>query len=97
MNIRGRCQQIFNVLRELGPQSIRKLAAATGLPKSSVDRRCKGRRERAQQVPEAALWEPERGRTVAAGYWFSLIILQLIDYQSNTEDRQPLNSQYLLP
>jgi hypothetical protein len=30
-------------------------------------------------------------------YWFSLIILQLIDYQSNTEDRQPLNSQYLLP
>src|SRR5512139_701182 len=60
MDRRGRCQHIFNVLRERGPQSIRKLAAATGLPKSSVDRHCKGLHERAQQVPEAELWEPER-------------------------------------
>ena len=61
MGIRGRCQHIFKVLRERGPQSIRKLAAATGLPKSSVDRHCKGLHERAQQVPEAELWEPKRG------------------------------------
>ena len=61
MDIRGRCQHIFNVLRELGPQSIRKLAAATGLPKSSVDRHCKGLHERAQLVPEAELWEHGRG------------------------------------
>ena len=61
MDIRGRCQPIFKVLRELGPQSIRKLAAATGLPKSSVDRHCKGLHQRAQQVPEAELWELERG------------------------------------
>ena len=61
MDIRGRCQHIFNVLRERGPQSIRKLAAATGLPKSSVDRHCKGLHERARQVPEAELWEHGRG------------------------------------
>jgi DNA-binding transcriptional ArsR family regulator len=73
MNLRGRCQQIFNVLRELGPQSIRKLAAATGLPKSSVDRHCKGLRERAQQVPEAELWEPERG-----AQWLRVLMLAVV-------------------
>ena len=31
------------------------------------------------------------------GYWFSLIILQLIDYESNTENRLSLNSQDLPP
>ncbi len=61
MNLRGRCQHLFKVLRERGPQSIRKLAQATGLPKSSVDRPCKGLRKRVRQVPEAELWEPERG------------------------------------
>jgi len=49
------------VLRERGPQSIRELATATSLSKSSVARHCKGLRERAQQVPEAELWEQERG------------------------------------
>ena len=73
MDIRGRCQQIFNVLRELGPQSIRKLAAATGLPKSSVDRHCKGLRERAQQVPEAELWEQERG-----AQWLRVLVLAVV-------------------
>ena len=73
MNIRGRCQQIFQVLRELGPQSIRKLAAATGLPKSSVDRHCKGLHERAQQVPEAELWEQERG-----AQWLRVLVLAVL-------------------
>ena len=73
MDIRGRCQQIFNVLRELGPQSIRQLAAATGLPKSSVDRHCKGLRERAQQVPEAELWEQERG-----AQWLRVLVLAVV-------------------
>ena len=40
MELRGRCQQISTVLRERGPQSIRKLAQATGLPKSNVERHC---------------------------------------------------------
>ena len=73
MDIRGCCQHIFNVLRELGPQSIRKLAAAAGLPKSSVDRHCKGLHERARQVPEAELWEPERGTQ-----WLRVLVLAVI-------------------
>ncbi len=73
MDIRGRCQHIFNVLRELGPQSIRKLAAATGLPKSSVDRHCKGLHERARQVPEAELWEPERG-----AQWLRVLVVAVM-------------------
>jgi len=73
MDIRGRCQQIFNVLREWGPQSIRKLAKATGLPKSSVDRHCKGLYERARQVPEAELWEHEMG-----SQWLRILVVAVI-------------------
>ena len=73
MDIRGRCQQIFTVLRERGPQSIRKLAQATGLPKSSVDRYCKGLHERARQVPEAELWEHERG-----AQWQRVLVLAVV-------------------
>jgi DNA-binding transcriptional ArsR family regulator len=73
MDIRGRCQQIFTVLRERGPQSIRKLAQATGLPKSSVDRHCKRLRERVRQVPEAELWEQERG-----AQWLRVLVLAVL-------------------
>src|SRR5512135_3779120 len=73
MDIRGRCQHLFNVLRERGPQSIRKLAAATGLPKSSVERHCKGLYERAQQVPEAELWEHERG-----AQWLRVLVVAVM-------------------
>jgi hypothetical protein len=73
MDLRGRCQQICTVLRERGPQSIRKLAQATGLPKSSVDRHCKGLRERARQVPEAELWEPEQGAR-----WLRVLVLAVL-------------------
>jgi DNA-binding transcriptional ArsR family regulator len=73
MDIRGRCQQIFSVLRELGPQSIRKLAKATGLPKSSVDRHRKALHERAREVPEAELWEHERGAP-----WRRVLVLAVV-------------------
>jgi DNA-binding transcriptional ArsR family regulator len=73
MNLRGRCQQILTVLRERGPQSIRKLAQATGLPKSSVDRHCKRLRERARQAPEAELWEQERG-----AQWLRVLVLAVL-------------------
>ncbi len=73
MDIRGRCQQIFKVLREWGPQSIRKLAKATGLPKSRVDRYCKGLHERARQVPEAELWEHEMG-----SQWRRILVVAVI-------------------
>ena len=73
MDIRGRCQQIFKVLRDVGPQSIRQLAAATGLPKSSVGRHCQGLHERARQVPEAERWEPERG-----AQWLRVLVLAVM-------------------
>jgi IclR helix-turn-helix domain len=73
MNLRGRCQQILTVLRERGPPSIRKLAQATGLPKSSVDRHCKRLHERARQVPEAELWEHEQG-----AQWLRVLVLAVI-------------------
>jgi len=44
------------VLRDTGSHSIRQLAQATGIPKSSVDRHCKALRRRAQE-PEAVFWE----------------------------------------
>ncbi len=73
MDLRGRCQPIFTVLRERGTQSIRQLAQATGLPKSSVDRYCKGLRERARQAPEAELWEQERG-----AQWLRVLVAVLL-------------------
>jgi hypothetical protein len=73
VNLRERCQQICKVLRERGPQSIRELATATGLSKSSVARHCKGLRERAQQVPEAELWEHERG-----AQWLRVLVLAVL-------------------
>jgi len=73
MDLRGRCQQIFTVLRERGSPSIRKLAQATGLPKSSVHRYCKGLRERARQAPEAELWEQERG-----AQWLRVLVVAVL-------------------
>jgi hypothetical protein len=61
------------VLRERGSQSIRKLAKATGLPKSSVDRHCKRLHERARQVPEAELWEHELG-----SQWLRVFVLAVM-------------------
>ena len=73
MDLRGRCQQILTVLRERGPPSIRKLAQATGLPKSSVDRHCKRLRERARQAPEAELWEHEQG-----AQWLRVLVVAVL-------------------
>src|SRR5215470_4321181 len=52
---------IFNAIREHGTQSIRRLAAQTGLSKSSVHRHIEAinRRDRS---PEPSLWETEAGR-----------------------------------
>jgi len=38
MNLRQRCQQVFDAIREGGQRSIRRIAAATGIPKSSIHR-----------------------------------------------------------
>ena len=50
----------FSVLRAGLPLSLRKLAQATGIPKSSVARHCRGLRARAE-VAEAEFWEQAVG------------------------------------
>ena len=52
---------IFNSIREHGKQSIRSLAARTGLSKSSVHRHLQAMEHR-DRYPESSLWETPAGR-----------------------------------
>ena len=52
---------IFNTIRDHGQQSIRRLAARTGLSKSSVHRHLQAI-ERRDRSPESSFWETEAGR-----------------------------------
>jgi len=69
MKLRQRAQRVFETIREGSQQSIRRIAAATGLPKSSVHRH-KQAIERRNQYPESGLWE-----TTAGGQWLRLLVL----------------------
>lgn len=62
MGLWGKSVVIFNSIRQHGKQSVRRLAARTGLSKSSVHRHLQeiGRRDR---YPESSFWETEAGRT----------------------------------
>jgi hypothetical protein len=53
---------IFNAICEHGTQSVRHLAARTGLSKSSVHRHLQAI-DRRDRYPESSLWETEAGRT----------------------------------
>ena len=68
MNLGQRCQQVFDAMREGTQRSLRKIAAATGIPKSSVHRH-KQTIARRDQYPEASLWE-----TVAGQEWLRLLV-----------------------
>ena len=60
------------MLRDTGSHSIRQLAQATGIPKSSVDRHCKALYRRAQE-PEAVFWEQ------AVGYqWLQRLVCAVV-------------------
>ncbi len=56
MTYRQRAVKIFGVIKEGGKQSIRKIAKAAGLAKSSADRHLKGVQKR-NGHPESPLWE----------------------------------------
>ena len=60
MNWQQRAGQIAANLREQGQRSIREIAAATGMAKSSVHRQLQARQRR-QQYPESPLWEQASG------------------------------------
>ena len=53
---------LFNSIHEHGKQSIRRLAARSGLSKSSVHRHLQAR-DRRDRYPESWFWETEAGRT----------------------------------
>lgn len=72
MRLRQRSQQIFEAIKEGGKRSIRKIAEATGIAKSSVHRHQQAI-ERRNQYPESELWE-----TAAGGQWLRLLVLGTI-------------------
>ena len=72
LNIRERAQKVLQCLCEKTGQSLRSIAAATGISKSSVHRHVKAM-ERRQQYAESHLWE-----TVEGGNWLRLLVFGVI-------------------
>jgi len=66
MKLRQRSQQIFGAIKEGGKRSIRKIAEATGIAKSSVHRHQQAIKRR-NQYSESGLWS-----TAAGGQWLRL-------------------------
>ena len=71
-NIRERCQKVLQCLCEKTHQSVRDIAKASGIPKSSVHRHLKSIKRR-QQYGESYLWE-----TVEGGNWLRLLVFGVI-------------------
>jgi len=72
LNIKERCQKVLHGLNVNAQQSIRGIAAATGISKSSVHRHL-GAIRRRQQHPESSLWETAEG-----GEWLRLLVFGVI-------------------
>jgi hypothetical protein len=62
MGLWAKSVRLFNAIREHSQQSIRRLAAQTGLSKSSVHRHLQALNRR-DRYPESSFWETEAGRT----------------------------------
>lgn len=72
MNWHKRAQEIFANWRDNGKRSVRRIAAATGIAKSSVHRHQRAM-ERRNQHPESGLWEVESGQQ-----WLRLLVWAVI-------------------
>ena len=72
MNLRQRCQQVYQATRQLGIQSVRGISRAKNLSKSSVHRLLQTIKHR-RKYPESDFWETE------AGYqWLRLLVFATI-------------------
>lgn len=71
-NIRERWQKVWACLQRNAQQSVRDIARATGIAKSSVQRHLQAIRGR-QQYPESFLWETEEGEQWLARLVFGVI------------------------
>jgi len=73
MGVWAKSVVIFNAICEYGTQSVRHLAARTGLSTSSVPRHLRAI-DRRDRSPESSLWETEAGRTwlirLVVATWF---------------------------
>ncbi len=72
MGLRQRCQLVYQATQKLGIKSVRALARATHLSKSSVHR-LKQRIEGRQQAPESEFWETPEGFE-----WLRLLVLATV-------------------
>jgi hypothetical protein len=72
LNIKERCQKVFSYISGNTHQSLRAIAALTGLPKSSVARHVQALKRRSQS-PESSFWETEAGRE-----WLRLFVFAVI-------------------
>ncbi len=72
MNLRERCQTVFQAGYQLGQNSFRNLAQKTNLSKSSVHR-LYHRIVNRNQNPESSLWETREGQE-----WLRLLVLATI-------------------
>lgn len=72
LNIRERCQKVFLAVSSQGSQTMRAIAKATGISKSSVHRHRQAILRRNQQ-PESCLWESQAG-----AHWLKLLVLATI-------------------
>lgn len=71
LNLRERCQKVFQVCSTKGHRTIRDLAPVTGISKSSVHRHQQAMKRR--QQPESGLWE----RPVGAQWLKRLVVATL--------------------
>ena len=72
MNLRQRCQKVYQTTRQWGFLSVRALAQATNLSKSSVHRLSQKIKHR-QNSPESEFWE------TPVGYqWLRLLVFATI-------------------
>ncbi len=72
MGLRQRCQEVYQATRELGIKSVRALAQATNISKSSVHR-ISQRIEHRQQHPESYFWETPEGYE-----WLKILVFATI-------------------
>lgn len=72
MNLRQRCQQVFSAIQGGSQSSIRRIAAVTGISKSSVHRHQQAIEQR-NQYAESSFWE-----TAAGQEWLRLLVFGAI-------------------
>jgi hypothetical protein len=72
LNIKERCQKVFQCISGKAEQSIRTIASITQIPKSSVERHLRAIKRRSQ-YPESSFWETEAGKE-----WLRLLVLAVI-------------------